>query len=144
STTATTTAKINKATPTVSVTWTSYTYDGSAHPATGFAYGVGGTSDVLSPAATFSYQGTGSTTYGPTATAPANAGTYQVTASFAGNANYTSAANSASITISKATPTVSATWTSYTYDGTAHPATGFAYGVGGTSDVLSPTVTFTY
>src|SRR5206468_2014037 len=82
-----------------------------------------------------------STTYGPTATAPASAGTYQVTASFAGNANYTSAANSASITISKATPTVSATWTSYTYDGSAHPASGFAYGVGGASDVLSQAAT---
>src|SRR2546425_11214673 len=91
-------------TRTVSVSWTSYTYDGTAHAATGFAYGVGGVTEVLSPAVTFSYAGTGTTTYAPTATAPTNAGTYQVTASFAGNANYTNASNTASITISKATP----------------------------------------
>src|SRR5439155_1214171 len=98
---------INKATPTVSVSWTSYTYDGTPHAATGFAYGVGGVSGVLSPVVTFTYAGTGSTTYGPTATAPTNAGTYQVTASFAGNANYTNASNTASITISRATPVFS-------------------------------------
>src|SRR5436309_1040213 len=128
------TITIEKATPTVNVTWTSYTYDGSAHPASGFAYGVGGVSDVLSPAATFSYQGTGSTTTRSPSAPPADAGTYPVRASYAGSTNYTSAYKCATITIEKATPTVNVTWTSYTYDGTAHPATGFAYGVGGTSD----------
>src|SRR5206468_3806731 len=47
------------------------------------------------------------TVYGPTATAPTNAGTYQVTASFAGNDNYTIASNTANITINKK----AATWT---------------------------------
>ncbi len=47
----------------------------------GFAYGVGGTGDVLAPAVTFSYAGAGSTLYGPTATAPP-VGSYTVTASY--------------------------------------------------------------
>src|SRR5262249_33527930 len=41
------------------------------------------------------------------ATAPTAAGTYVVTASFAGNMNYTAASNTASITINKATPSLS-------------------------------------
>src|SRR5262249_10902314 len=98
---------VRRATPTVSVTGGTFTYDGNPHAASGFAYGVGGISDVLSPAVTFSYAGTGSTTYGPTATVPTNAGTYQATASFAGNANYNSASNTADITINKK----NATWT---------------------------------
>jgi Bacterial Ig-like domain (group 3)/Galactose oxidase, central domain len=113
---------ILKATPTVSVTGGTFTYNGNPHAATGFAYGIGGVSDVLSPAVTFSYVGTGSTTYGPTATAPTNAGTYQVTASFAGNDNYTSASNTATITINKATQAI----TGFT------PASPITYSPGGT------------
>jgi hypothetical protein len=132
---------VNKATPTVSVTWASYSYDGTAHPATGFAYGVGGVGDVLSPDATFSYEGTGSTTYGPSAAAPADAGTYKVTASFAGNANYTSASNTANATISKATSTTIVTIADATYDGNPHGGTASVTGVGGLNQSL--TVTYT-
>src|SRR5439155_259061 len=60
---------VNKATPTVSVTGGIFSYDGNPHAATGFAYGVGGVSDVLSPAVTFSYAGIAPTVYGLTATA---------------------------------------------------------------------------
>src|SRR5206468_128011 len=92
---------ISKAASTVSVTGGTFTYDGSSHGATGFAYGVGGVTDVLTPAVTFSYAGTGLTTYGPSTSARRSSDLYQVTASFAGNANYNTASNTASITISK-------------------------------------------
>jgi len=100
---------VNLATATVSVTGGTLTYDGSPHAGSGFAYGVGGVSDVQTPAVTLSYIGIGATTYGPSATAPTNAGTYQVTASFAGNANYKPASNLAPITINMANQTITLT-----------------------------------
>ena len=101
---ATGTLTINRAAPTVSVTVPSgpVTYDGNTHPATGFAYGVGGSADVLSPAVTFTYNGG--------TAAPRSAATYSVSASFAGNSNYGPATGTATITIIKATPTI--TWSS--------------------------------
>jgi len=96
------TDQINKATPTVSVTGGTSPFNFAPHPATGFAYGVGGMGDVLSPAVTFVYVGVVPTSYGPTPTSPTFVGTYQVTASFAGNTNYTTASNTANITITTA------------------------------------------
>ncbi len=90
--------------PTVSVTGGTFTFNGSPQGATGFAYGVGGSGDVLSPPVTFSYSGAGPTSYGPTATPPTGAGMYQVTASFAGNPDYTSASNTTTLTILGAPP----------------------------------------
>ncbi|MFN8384345.1 MAG: sortase [Anaerolineales bacterium] len=142
--TGTATITITPATPTVSVTGGTFVYDGNPHAATGFAYGLGGIGDVLIPAVTYSYVGTGSTVYGPSAVAPTNVGTYDATANFAGNANYSSASNTAAITITPATPTVSVTGGTFVYDGTPHAATGFAYGVGGVGDVLTPAVTYSY
>src|SRR5207244_6605404 len=117
---------VNKATPTVSVTGGIFSYDGNPHAATGFAYGVGGVSDVLSPAVSFSYAGIAPTVYGPTATAPTNAGTYQVTASFAGNDKYTIASNTPNITINKkaATWTTNANSKTYGYADPSQPPTG--------------------
>jgi len=100
---------VNQTTATVSVTGGTFTYDGSPHAGSGFVYGVGGVSDVQTPAVSLSYVGTGTTTYGPSATGPTNAGTYRVTASFAGNANYSSASNLAPITIIKANQTITLT-----------------------------------
>jgi len=81
----------------ISLTGGTFTFNGAGQAATGFAYGIGGIGDVLSPALSFSYVGTGSTSYGPTTVAPVNVGTYEVTGSFAGNATY--AANSGNTTI---------------------------------------------
>jgi len=93
---------ISRATASISITGGTFTYDASAHAASGFAYGVGGISDVLAPVVTFSYKGVLPTVYAATSVAPTNAGTYEVTASFAGNGNYNPASNTASITINKA------------------------------------------
>ena len=90
---------INQATPTVTVIGGTYTYNFLPHAANGFAYGVSGLADVLVPAVTFEYAGTGVTTFTPTATAPTLVGTYSVTASFAGNLNYTPALATANLTI---------------------------------------------
>jgi len=97
---------ITKATPTVSITGGSFTYAMStSHGATGVTYGIGGVEDVLSPALTFSYVNSGGAEYGPTSTAPTDPGVYTATGSFAGNTNYTSASNTATITIYPTAPT---------------------------------------
>ncbi|MGI8734132.1 MAG: MBG domain-containing protein, partial [Pyrinomonadaceae bacterium] len=134
---------ISQATPTVSAALASYQYDSTAHTATGSATGVG-TDGTLTPAVTFSYVGTGTTTYPASPSAPRQVGTYAVTASFAGNSNYNAAASApVAFSITKATASVSATLASYTYDSTAHAATGSATGVG-TDGTLTPAVTFSY
>ena len=71
----------------------------------------------ISTGFTYSYGGIGDTSYGPTSTAPSNAGNYAVTAAVT-NANYTGSATQ-TFTIAKATPTI--TW--------AAPAS-IAYGTG--------------
>ncbi len=101
-----TTADITKATPGISVAGGSFAFDGSPHAGSGFAYGVGGTGDVLTPAVTLSYAGTGGTTYGPSSTAPSLVGTYSMTADFAGNSNYASDSAGTTLTIAAAAQTI--------------------------------------
>jgi hypothetical protein len=63
---------------------------------------VGGA--TLAPAVTLSYSGVAPTVYGPSNTAPSNAGTYAVTASYVGSVNYLPGSSApASLTINKAT-----------------------------------------
>src|SRR5207247_927000 len=78
---------IDKATPTATATGGTFIYDGNQHAGSGTATGVLSPSDNLTPV-TLSYVGVSATTYPPSATAPANAGSFTVTASFAGNENY--------------------------------------------------------
>src|SRR5207244_3024178 len=101
------------------ITWaTPQTYNSSTHPATAVVNGVGGDSN-LSPAATLEYfSGSTAGTAGTgTTTAPTNAGTYTVRASFAGNGNYDPTSAVKMIVIEKATATVEITWaTPQTYN----------------------------
>jgi hypothetical protein len=97
---------LSLATPTVSVTGGTFVFNGNQETGSGFAYGAGGTSDILSPAVTFTYGGVGNTFYGVTATAPTDAGLYIVRASFAGNASYKPAFATAALIIKKATATI--------------------------------------
>ncbi len=61
--------------------------------------------------------------------APVAAGSYVVTASFAGSADYLPATNSTTFTVGKATPAVSVSDNGGTYDGsTAFPATASVNG----------------
>ena len=83
----------------------------------------------------FSYTGTGSTTYGPSATAPTNAGTYSVTATIT-NPAYVGSATGA-FTINQATATVTLT-------GSTQPYTGSAIGLTATTSPAGLSVTYLY
>ena len=54
-----------------------------------------------------------------------------VVASFAGDTNYNAGARSATLTIGKGAPAVSVTGGTFTFDGAAHAATGLVTGAGG-------------
>jgi hypothetical protein len=124
------TLTVNKAMPTVTVTGGAHSFDGQPHPATGSVRGIGNV-DLGQP--TFTYNGA--------LDPPVNAGTYDVVGSFAGNANYQTASATATITIGKATSTVTVEGGSFSYDGQPHAATGSVTGAGGA--VLGP-LTLTY
>ena len=117
---------VNQATPTVTVNGNTCSYNGTACAGSGTATGVLTPADNLTPVV-LTYTGTGSTTYGPSTTAPTNAGTYSATANFAGNANYASASSPnppATITINPAPVTATAGSYSGTYDGGMHSPSG--------------------
>ena len=125
---------INKATPTVSVSFASspITYDGNPHPATATVTGVGG-ADLTSG------HGTVTVTYTPGPGAPVNAGSYSASAHFqSSDSNYTDADSTmaASLTINKADPIVTASGGTFVYDGSPHGGTGTATGVN--NEPLSP------
>src|SRR5205823_1916144 len=113
--------------------------------ATAVVNGVGGDTD-LSPSATLEYfSGSTAGTAGTgTTTAPTNAGTYTVRASFAGNANYDPASAVKTIVIGTAGATVVITWaTPQTYNASTHPATAVVNG-GSADTYTSATATLEY
>ncbi len=88
-------------------------------------------------AVSYSYAGTGSTSYGPSATRPTDAGTYSVTATVAADANHDGATSGAyAFTISAAAQTLSVT-NSATYDGSGKAATVSCSGGGTASNILT-------
>ena len=110
STPITTTATIDKANASITVTPYSVTFDGTAHTATGTATGVGG----ANLAAQLTLTGTTHT----------NAGDYPADAwSFLGGTNYNDASGTAHDVIGKATASVTLGSPSQTYDGTRRSAT---------------------
>ncbi|HXR96589.1 MAG TPA: MBG domain-containing protein [Terriglobales bacterium] len=109
---------IAKATPTVTVTPYSVTFDGASHTASGTVTGVGGS--VLTG---LNLSGTAHTAAG---SYPSDGWTFTDT-----SGNYNNANDSVSDTISKANATVTVTPYSVTYDGTAHTASGTVTGAGG-------------
>ena len=128
---------ITKANPTVGATGGTFTYDGNPKAGSGNATGGGGESLSV----TLTYAGTGSTTYGPSATAPSLAGTYTVTAHTTGDANNNSGDSSATaLTINKFDPLMSAHGGTLTYDGLPHAGTGQA--IGGAGEALPVTLTY--
>jgi hypothetical protein len=107
---------ITKATPTISVTGTtSFTYSGS--PLGPDTSNVTGSTGVVS----YSYVGTGETSYTASATRPTAAGSYTVTATVAADANFYGATSSVTaFTINAASlPLVTFTPPSLTYSGSA-------------------------
>jgi gliding motility-associated-like protein len=94
--------EIVKANSTIVITGaTSFSYNGNAQgPSTNTKNGSTG-------AVTYTYQGTGTTSYGPSTVAPTNAGAYEVVANLAADANFNGASSAAyAFTIQKINPTV--------------------------------------
>jgi hypothetical protein len=130
---------ISKATPSVTVNFTpsTLTYDANSHPAAAAVTGVGGVN--------LAGHGGLSISYTPGAyVVPVNAGNYSASAHFTStDTNYSDGDSAAaSLLINKATPTVTVTGGSFTYDGNTHPATATATGIGSTT--VPGTFVFTY
>ena len=106
---ATVASSVLKADPTVTVTVGSYTYSGSPQGATAYTINPTGHTGT----ATWSYVGTGSTTYPASAALPTDAGTYTATVSLDADSNFNAASSSATaFTIAKADQTITFTLTS--------------------------------
>ncbi|WP_162128389.1 MBG domain-containing protein [Flavobacterium phycosphaerae] len=104
------TLTVVKATPTVTPTIGTYTYNATAQGPNS------ATNTGSSTSYTYSYTGTGTTTYGPSAIRPSNAGTYTVTVTVDTNTNYNSASSAATaFTIQKAVLTITASNASKSY-----------------------------
>jgi autotransporter-associated beta strand protein len=98
--------QVAKVTPTIIVTPSvgGYVYSGSIQGPGVSEVNKGGSTGGV----TLSYAGTGSTTYGPSATPPINAGTYSLTATVASDSlNNEASSIPTAFTIAKANPTVS-------------------------------------
>jgi hypothetical protein len=132
---ATATIVIARAPSTTTVTGGTLVYDGAGHGATAAAVtGAGG----LSALPTLAYTDAAGN---PVVGLPTHAGSYTVQATYPGDANHTGSAATATITITRANPTVSVIGGTFVYDGAAHPATGSVTGVGGV-DLGTPTFTY--
>ena len=136
STSVTGSANITPATPTLSLTCTEVAYDGNAHSCSGSATGVAGASVT----------GTWTYTYNGSSTAPTNAASYPVVGTFTStNTNYASGGTaSGSLVIGTATPTLTVTCNSVTFNSSAQTCSpgGSATGVAGAS--VTGTWTYTY
>jgi hypothetical protein len=106
------------------------TYDGATH--TGGSGTVTGAGGLNTRATSLIYTGN-----------QVNAGTYFVTAHYAGDANHLPSDGAAvAVLILKATPTVTVTGGTFAFDGAAHPASAVVTGVGRAA--VSGSLTFTY
>jgi hypothetical protein len=128
----TSTVTVGQATPTVSVTDSGGTYDGSAFAATASVTGASGQAasslEGVTPALTYFVGSTATGT--PLAGAPTDAGTYTVVATFAGSADYAAHTSApVTFTIARAMPTLSVSDNGGTYDGLAINATTTVAGI---------------
>jgi hypothetical protein len=92
---------IGKAVTTTTVTAGDATYDGNPNGGTASATGPASLNQSL----TLSYEGRNATTYGPSTTAPTDAGDYTASASYAGDSNYQPSSGSKQYSIAKAATT---------------------------------------
>jgi hypothetical protein len=121
---------VNKAIPTVNATGATSTYDGQPHAATATVTGISGALSVPPASLSFTYAKVSGGS--PSPTAPVNAGTYAIVATYAGDANYESASstNTANIVIDKATPVFSALASPIITYGTASTSLGGTVALG--------------
>jgi hypothetical protein len=122
-------------TPTLSLVDGSANYDGNAHSDSATAVAADGVTPVA---------GNFVMTYNGSTTAPTQAGSYVVVATFiSSDLNYANATVAGTMTISAVTPTISIDPTPFTYDGTGKAAVVTALGVDGVTPVAG-TLTVTY
>ncbi len=148
SSSASTTFSIARATPAITLTDASATYDASVHAASATIAGVSGTpvTTLEGVGLTLTYY-TGSVAVGtPLGSGPSQAGTYTVRAAFAGTPNYASAATTRTYTIARALPTQTVANSGGVYKGSAYATTYNLVGVNGTHGVtlegVAPTLTY--
>ncbi|HEV3343427.1 MAG TPA: MBG domain-containing protein [Pirellulales bacterium] len=121
--------------PTLSLVDGSASYDGNAHSDSATAVGTDGVTPVV---------GNFVITYNGSATAPTQAGSYAVVATFiSSDLNYANVTVNGTLTISAVAPTISVDPTPFTYDGTGHAALVAALGVDGVTPVAG-TLSVTY
>ncbi len=125
---------INKAAPLVTVSCPGAGFDGNPHACTAAVTGIG----------SVTVSGATAITYNSSSTAPTNAGTYAVSASFtSGDANYADATGSGSLVIAKAIPTVTVTCPGgVIFDGSPHACTAAATGVASVAVTGASTLTY--
>jgi fibronectin-binding autotransporter adhesin len=113
------TVAVVQATPTVTAAWSGWTYDGTAHAASGSVSGIN-SDDLGAPTSFTYYVGTGTLGTNLGETAPSDAGTYTVVAHYDGSYGYTAAdSDPVTVTIDQAAPVFSITSTTIIIDGTS-------------------------
>jgi hypothetical protein len=125
---------INKAVPLVTLSCNAASFDINAHACTAAVTGIGNA--TVSGATTF--------TYNSNLAAPANAGTYSVSASFtSGDGNYSDATGSGSLAIARVAPALTVSCPAgIVFDGSPHACTVAATGVGNAA--VTGTAVLTY
>ena len=141
---ATCTVTVSKATPTIQVTVPSdAVYDGKAKTATATVKDING--ETLNETVAIAYYTTTDRTDANKVDNPTDAGTYYVTATFAGNDDYAEVTDkNSSFTIGKAKPTINLivpTGEDLIYNGQAKAATATVIGVEGET-LDAPTITY--
>ena len=137
-TTTTSTADITKDQGTVTVTQADWTYgDSAVAPVISST-----TNDASNP--TILYEGTGSTTYASSSTAPTQAGTYKVTVTLPANENYEDVTVVENFEIEKRVLTVTAEANDKVYDGTTSATGSITLGnkIDGEDPIVTSTFTF--
>src|SRR5213594_3996228 len=127
---------ITKAPTTTAITVGGATYDGNPHGGTAVVNGVG----LSNQPVTVNYAGIPPTSYGPSTTAPTDAGAYRLRATYAGDDNHLGSQDAQTLTIDKAASTTVVSFEAgpYTYRGSAFTATVAVTGAGGLSLTPAP------
>ncbi len=123
---------IKQASSTTKVTGGTFTFDGSAHAASVLVTGVGGLS--LTPSPNYS----GGCLAAPIHVAETTPTACTASYSFAGDGDHLGSSDSAAIVINKAASTTKVTGGTFTFDGSAHPASALVTGAGSLSLTPSP------
>ena len=127
---------IDQAPSTTTVTAPGATYTCSPYVGASASVTSGTGSCVLNQSLPVKYIGRSPTVYGPSNTAPTDAGDYTAQARYMGDANHLTSNDSKDFSIAKANATINVPGYHVTYDCNAHTSTGTATGVCSPSDDL--------